>query len=339
MMSEPVLYDIEKISPALARLYNAVNAVAGSCAGFKFSPLSIYDLPEVVSAYLNVSGAVLKISALADDFLNEEPLLQDINVKSLPKELLSASFELVFSKEIEYLSSKVNAYISFCDAPVSFSAAHVLYCTLQHELCSIPLKIEIPDDEAAVSLALMIENLEKNVNEGLVRNLDVVLGFDIGYVTLKTRELKMLSCGDILIPDVFLFESNTAYARLSNKYLVFALENGQGIFKGIKAVANEENKNNMSDNIEDNSVNEYASQIDTDAKLNTDDLNFEVAFEVDRRTLGYDEIAALKPGSVVTLSCSKKSPVSIKVNGRIVGTGRLVDLGDSIGVQITELKS
>lgn len=339
-MSEPVPYEIEKISAARARLFNAVNAVVGTCAGFKFSPLSVYNLPETVSAYLVVNGTVLKISALSDDFLNEEPLLQDINVKSLPQELLSASLELVFSKEIDFLTSKSNAYIAFCDAPTSFSAAHVLYCTVNHESCSIPLKIEIPDDESAVNLALLFENLEKINNEGLVRNLEVVLGFDIGYVTLKTRELKELSCGDILIPDVFLFDANTAYARLSDKYLVFGLENGQGIFKGIKTVANEENKISMSDNTEETAVNdEVDSQLDTDAAVNTNDLNFEVAFEVDRRTLSYDEIVSLKPGSVLALSCSKQSPVSIKVNGKIVGTGRLVDLGDNIGVQITELKS
>ncbi|SFS80670.1 type III secretion system apparatus protein YscQ/HrcQ [Succinivibrio dextrinosolvens] len=338
-MSEPVPYEIAPLSVSQARLFNAINAAMGTGAAFKFSPLSVYDSEEVVSAFLNINGAILKVSALSDDFLNEDPLLKDINPRSLPFELLSASLEMVFNREIEYLSSKVNAYITFCDPPVSFTSVFELYCTLNHETCSIPLKIEIPNDEAAFNLAHMFENLEKNVNEGLVHNLGVELGFDIGYVTLKTRDLKNLACGDILIPDVYLFDSNLAYAKIGNKCLVFELAEGQGIFKGIKTVANEENINNMSDNTQDMSMNEGASQIDETGTVNTDDLNFDVAFEVDRRSLTYDEVSTLKPGSVLTLSCSKQSPVSIKVNGKIVGSGRLVDLGDSIGVQVTELKS
>lgn len=337
-MSEPVAYNIDRLSVAQAILYNAINSVVGSGGPFKFSPLNVFDSEAVVSAYLNINGAVLKITALSDDFLNEEPLLQDINVKSLPPELLSASLEMVFSREIEYLSSKVNAYISFCDAPVSFTAEHILYCTLVHETCSIPLKIEVPNDEAALNLARMFNNLEKHVNHGLLHNLEVELGFDIGYVTLKTRDLKDLSCGDILIPDVFLFESNLAYAKLSNKYLVFEFDNGQGIFKGIKSVANEENKNNMSETTENPTI-DPSAPIDETGTVNTDDLNFDVAFEMDRKTMTYDQISTLKPGSVVALTCSKQAPVSIKVNGKLVGSGRLVDLGDNIGVQITELKS
>ena len=338
-MSESVPYNIEPLSVAQARLFNAVNAVIGTGNVFKFNPLCVFDSEEVVSAFLNINGAVLKVSALSDDFLNEEPLLQDINTRSLPFELLSASLEMVFTKEIEYLSSKVNAYITFCDPPVSFSSVFALYCTLNHANCSIPLKIEIPSDEAAFNLALMFENLEKTVNSALVYNLGVELGFDIGYVTLKARDLKDLSCGDILIPDVYLFDSNLAYAKMGNKCLVFDLAAGQGIFKGIKTVANEENINNMSENTQDMSTNETASQIDENGTINTDDLNFEVAFEVDRRTLSFEEVSTLKSGSVLSLSCSKQSPVTIKVNGKRVGLGRLVDLGDNIGVQITELKS
>ncbi len=338
-MSEPVPYEFTPLSVAQARLYNAVNAAMGTGAVFKFSPLNVFDGEEVVSAFLNINGAVLKISALSDDFLNGEPLLRDINTRSLPFEVLSASLEMVFTKEIEYLSSKVNAYITFCDPPVSFSSVFNLYCTLNHETCSIPLKIEIPSDDAAFNLAHMFENLEKTVNEGLLHNLGIELGFDIGYVTLKTRDLKDLACGDILIPDVYLYDSNLTYAKLGNKYLVFDLVEGQAYFKGIKTVANEENINNMSDNTQDMSMNEGASQIDETGTVNTDDLNFDVAFEIDRRSLTYDEVSTLKPGSVLTLSCSKQSPVSIKVNGKIVGSGRLVDLGDNIGVQITELKS
>lgn len=338
-MSEAVPYKIAPLSVAQARLYNAVNSAIGTGSVFKFNPLVSYDSEEVVSAYLNINGAVLKVTALSDDFLNEEPLLQDINTNSLPPELLSACLEMVFSKEIEYLSSKVNAYVTFCDPPVSFTSLFEIYCTLNHKNCSVPLKIEFSSEDAAFNVAQMLENLEKTVNSELIHNLGIEIGFDIGYVTLKTRDLRELSCGDVLIPDVYLFDSNLAYAKLGNKCLVFELVDGQGIFKGIKTVVNEEKINNMSDNTQDVSMNEASSQIDENGTINTDDLNFEVAFEIDRRSLSYDEVSTLKPGSVLTLSCSKKSPVSIKVNGKRVGTGRLVDLGDSIGVQITELKS
>ena len=69
-MSESVPYKIEPLSVAQARLFNAVNAAMGTGSVFKFSPLTVFDSEEVVSAFLNINGAVFKVSALYDDFLN-----------------------------------------------------------------------------------------------------------------------------------------------------------------------------------------------------------------------------------------------------------------------------
>ena len=73
--------------------------------------------------------------------------------------------------------------------------------------------------------------------------------------------------------------------------------------------------------------------------INKADLIFDVAFQIDRKQMSFDEVSNLKTGNVITLSASKKSPVVISINGRNVGKGRLVDLGDSIGVQITDFQS
>ncbi len=342
-MADILPYEIESLPFAKANLINALNNVIGTSDIFRFNPFEVLDLPAVTEIYLNINGAVLKISVLSDDFLNDDDLLSDININSLPKEISAAAFELAFSREFGYLNEYGKAYVSvLSDIPEDFTSAYTLFCTVKHNDSYIPLKVEFPGDDAANTIVAMLKNMNRESNTEIVNSLSVNLAFDIGYVSLKTLDLSTLSCGDIIIPDVFLYESNLTYAKLLNQYLVFELQDGQGIFKGIKSDVKKELMKNMSENVETNSANnaESADDLNTgNVSINTDALNFDVAFEIDRKTLSYDEITSLKPGSVVNLSCSKKSPVTIKVNDKVVGTGRLVDLGDNIGVQVTELKS
>ena len=55
--------------------------------------------------------------------------------------------------------------------------------------------------------------------------------------------------------------------------------------------------------------------------------------------MSVSDLSSMKVGDVVPLTCDKKSPVAIKINGKGVGTGRMVDLGSQIGVQVLDIKS
>jgi type III secretion protein Q len=69
-----------------------------------------------------------------------------------------------------------------------------------------------------------------------------------------------------------------------------------------------------------------------------DALEITLTLELDERRLTIGELAALGPGQILDTSASLEAPVTIKAGGRAVGRGRLVAVGDSLGVLISSLE-
>lgn len=68
-------------------------------------------------------------------------------------------------------------------------------------------------------------------------------------------------------------------------------------------------------------------------------LELPVTFELDSLQLRVDELAALRPGYTLALGGDIASvPVGIRVGGRMLARGRLVDVGGMPGVQIVALE-
>lgn len=74
-----------------------------------------------------------------------------------------------------------------------------------------------------------------------------------------------------------------------------------------------------------------ASPIDVNA------LGVTVVFELERRPMTVGDLAALAPGYTFALGADPLGPVTLTVGGRAVGTGRLVDLGGTLGVQVLRM--
>jgi flagellar motor switch protein FliN/FliY len=51
----------------------------------------------------------------------------------------------------------------------------------------------------------------------------------------------------------------------------------------------------------------------------------------------FDQAVALDPETLITVDRGKDDPVDLCVNGKVVARGKLVVVGDTYGVQITEL--
>jgi type III secretion system YscQ/HrcQ family protein len=79
----------------------------------------------------------------------------------------------------------------------------------------------------------------------------------------------------------------------------------------------------------DNGARLSASEIDA--------LEVRLTLELEERRITVGELAALAPGHTFTTTVSAASPVTLKVNGSAVGKGRLVQVGDRLGVTITAL--
>lgn len=77
-----------------------------------------------------------------------------------------------------------------------------------------------------------------------------------------------------------------------------------------------------------------AGQAIDDATL--DDLPVALAFEVGRKTMPLGEIRQLTAGAIVQLDATGQA-VDILANGKRVGQGEMVKIGDSLGVQVTRM--
>ncbi|MGX1789188.1 type III secretion system cytoplasmic ring protein SctQ [Bosea sp. NPDC055332] len=85
----------------------------------------------------------------------------------------------------------------------------------------------------------------------------------------------------------------------------------------------------MDDLDEDSSAEEGAAALD--------DLPVRVIFEFGRSEMTLKELAGLGAGSIVALPTSSNEPLSLIANGRRIGQGEPVRIGEALGVRITRL--
>ena len=68
-----------------------------------------------------------------------------------------------------------------------------------------------------------------------------------------------------------------------------------------------------------------------------DDLPVRLVFEFGRAELSLGELQGLAPGALVPLARPLDEPIDIMANGRRLGRGALVRIGDSLGVRIVSI--
>jgi flagellar motor switch protein FliN/FliY len=67
------------------------------------------------------------------------------------------------------------------------------------------------------------------------------------------------------------------------------------------------------------------------------DVEVEITLEIGRRRLRIADVLRLASGQTLELSKSAGEPLDIFVNGRLLGRGEAIVMGDRYGVRITEI--
>ena len=80
-----------------------------------------------------------------------------------------------------------------------------------------------------------------------------------------------------------------------------------------------------------------ADRPQADEKTDFNDIPLKLLFELGRVELALGELRGLAPGAVIALPRGSDDSVDISANGRRIGRGTLVRIGDSLGVRITRL--
>jgi type III secretion protein Q len=162
--------------------------------------------------------------------------------------------------------------------------------------------------------------------------LPLALSVRVAAATFAVGEIATLSPGDVVIADQCHQQPKTAVAVIA-EHLVAPVELTAA---GARITA--------SPTPARGSVWEWSMenggnrpQPDVLQKTNFDDIPVKLLFELGRIELSLAEIRQLAPGAIVPISRPLEESVDILANGRRIGRGSLVQIGDSLGIRITRL--
>lgn len=82
---------------------------------------------------------------------------------------------------------------------------------------------------------------------------------------------------------------------------------------------------------------EVTPQIPVDALALLRDVEVELTLEIGRRRMRIADVVKLGPGRTVELDKQAGEPLELLVNGRLIGRGEAVVVGDRYGIRITEI--
>ena len=150
-------------------------------------------------------------------------------------------------------------------------------------------------------------------------------------VELTLAQLRTLRPGDILMPARDLARPRGLIAVVGERLHFQVEQDTQGFRLGAKLT-------------EANATGEWFMQDPTTASSGEhvdeaalDQLPIRVIFEVGRLDMPLGEVRRLAPGYVLPLVKPSESAVDIVANGRKIGEGSLMKIGDSIGVRVERL--
>jgi type III secretion protein Q len=155
-------------------------------------------------------------------------------------------------------------------------------------------------------------------------DLPVPIAFRIGEMSVALAELEALGPGDVLLHDPI------SLAALGETWLApIRLEPGRIILAGpFRAAASQPESDDMSD---------YNQRGGATADIDLDQLPVRLVFESGRTELPLGALRSLGVGHVFELGRDAAGPIDIMANGKRIGEGELVRIGDTTGIRIRQL--
>jgi type III secretion protein Q len=242
--------------------------------------------------------------------------------------------ELVLSSGLEAIEAHTGTRIAFTALhedsvrPRSPGLLSVSFAVQSGELGAWRSRLTLPI-EPAMQLAVLLEKHARA--EPAEIDISARACLRIAATSLTIRELRGLAAGDVVLVDdrcgpemalLVIAEHLAAPAELLP-------EGGRLVSAPVRARGSKWEWA-MAD------VREQAGEgIGEEASL--DNIPLRVTFELGQVDLTLGEIRNLAPGALVPLSRPLEDTVDIVANGRRLGRGTLVSIGDSVGIQITRL--
>lgn len=274
-------------------------------AGAKMATLSVPR--TLVQKVLHAAHAGLQIDAVPDDLIGM--LLESALAGDLPVIERTMGQEIAIARTAAGVQEPRLALALRCAYDgATHDCTLVLDHDLARDLCPLlmripPAKIDLPD--VAVRLAI-----------------------SPGFAQLPLQEVDDLAPGDVILPHSPPLAAGRGWVTLADRW------SAAGDLRGASLVLAERLHDTTEPIMDiDNDSSERAEVEDGEL----DDLPIKLVFEVGRCEMTLGAVRALGPGHVFTLERDPAQSVDIVANGRRIGTGQLVRVGERLGIRVLRL--
>ena len=268
----------------------------------------------------------------------------------LPEGLIRAVLERLFLPVLDNISRQTGMPAIFVGAPRAVTRP--MFAEQLHMLLraggglpiSTPLRIAWQD---AATLLPVVERLEalplRRSGPPALSHASVAAGLVIGGMRLTPEELASLNAGDVLLPPS-LTPQEPRLRLASDLSLVCDLKGDTLTLRALESPVGRATygERNMSETVTEHAVPPDAANAQPAAPVldqgDLEKLELDITFELPGLRLPLAECARLAPGHTFTLAADAANlPVTVRAGGRAVALGRLVDVGGTVGVQLTQL--
>ena len=256
----------------------------------------------------------------------------------LPEELQQALLELLLTPLLKDLEIFLGGPLTL----TSFSES-VPLCSIALEWhdanMSVPVRIGVPGVTPALTFLEKLRSLPAAVS--IPNEIPLEIGVEAGRMRITLAELTGLAVGDVLLPGNYPAAQGELSLNLAPMNDTFQLRcELLGTTVRVAGFAASPQEEFMTENAQEVLPQDAAETAENmpvgqGTPPDVNQLEVTLTFELERRLMTVQEIGELVPGYTFALGCDGTAPVALRVNGKTLGTGRLVDMNGVLGVQIT----
>jgi len=158
------------------------------------------------------------------------------------------------------------------------------------------------------------------------------LSLHIGHVSLSAETLETIDVGDFILLDHCSYhpKEHKGIATLHLKQT--SLMNGrikEGSLKIIEIIPTQEAI--MSEETEESEKEESA------VLIKAEEIPLSIKVEIGTLSMSLEKLLLLQPGNILDLPSLPERGVQLTVNGKTIARGELIEMGEAVGVKITEI--
>ncbi|MDR2935057.1 MAG: type III secretion system cytoplasmic ring protein SctQ [Candidatus Adiutrix sp.] len=341
-MTRPEPYAPPPLAPVTAALRTALSSRRAFQPGagpleFVYEPAPA-PWPARAALTLSAGGALWLMELGGLNFL--PAALAGADPAALPEDLLAAAAALAAQPWLDRLAEGLGAAVEV--EPEATETAwlspplHFLFRfqAADGRVFPTPLRLRASTEAGGFWLADKISRLPAWLNPARA-DWPIPAVLEAGRMALPRALLAGLAESDILLPPDYPAARGRLTLRLPGGGLRLKVEAGRAEALDWSPEELPMSSDNLPEAVKDGA--DPGPPEAAEGGLDLDRLEVVVSFELEKKRLTLAELQTLAPGRGFPLGVDPLAPVTLTVNGLAIGAGRLVDLGGTLGVEVTRV--